>query len=57
MFIGDNLFAKVPLSCKKSISMGVVIPQKIRICNEGTEDVSSDGCDKLVSQNRKFLQI
>ena len=29
---GENLIAKVPLSWKKSISQGVVIPHKMRNC-------------------------
>ena len=33
MFDGDKLIAKVPLSWKKSSSMGVVFPHKIRNCN------------------------
>ena len=54
MFNGDKLIAKVPLSSKKSISMGVVIPHKIGNCDECTEDILCDGCDKIVSQNKEF---
>ena len=43
MFEGDKLFAKVPLSWKKSISMGVVIPHKMRKCNKCTKDLLCDG--------------
>ena len=46
MFKGDKLNAKVPLSWKKSFSMGVVIPHKMRICNKYTKDRLCDGCDK-----------
>ena len=31
LYGGDKLTAKEPLSCKKSFSMGVVIPQKWEI--------------------------
>ena len=34
MFEDDELVAKVPLSWKKSFSMGVVIPHKMRKCNK-----------------------
>ena len=34
MFEGDELVAKVSLSWKKSFSYGVVIPHKIKNCNE-----------------------
>ena len=54
MFEGDKLFAKVPLSWKKSFSMGVVIPHTMRNCNKCTKDILCDGCDKLVNQNKKF---
>ena len=54
MFNGDKLIAKVPLSWKKSFSMGVVFPHKNRSCNKCTEDILSDGCDKLVNKNKEF---
>ena len=48
MFEGDKLIAKVPLSWKKSISYGVVIPHKMRNCNNSTKDLLCDDCDKIV---------
>ena len=54
MFEGDKLVAKVPLSWKKSFSMGVVIPHKIRNCNKCDKDSLCDGCDKLVNRNKEF---
>ena len=51
---GDKLIAKVPLSWKKSFSQGVVIPHKMRNCNNCTKDVLCDNCDKLVNQNKEF---
>ena len=54
MFEGDKLNAKVPLSGKKSFSMGVVIPQKMRNCNKCSKDQLCDDCDKLVNQNKEF---
>ena len=51
---GDKLVAKVPLSWKKSFSQGVVIPHKMRNCNNCTKDVLCDDCDKLVNQNKEF---
>ena len=52
MFDGDKLIAKVPLSWKKSFSMGVVIPHKLRICNKRDKYFLSDECDKLVCQKK-----
>ena len=44
MFNGDNLIAKVRLSWKKSFSMGVVIPHKMRNCKKCRKDLLCDGC-------------
>ena len=54
MFIGDKLIAKILLSWKKSFSMGVVIPHKVRNCNKFSEDTLCEGCDKLTNQNKEF---
>ena len=54
---GDKLIAKVPLSWKKSFNMGVVIPHKMRNCNNGKKDSLYDVCDKLVSQQNNSQQI
>ena len=56
MFDGDKLVAKVPLSWKKSLTMGVVNPHEIRICIRCTEDIFCHACDKLKNQNKKFQQ-
>ena len=55
MFEDDKLNTKVPLSWKKSFSMGVVIAHKIINCNQCTEDILCDGCDIIVSQNKEFF--
>ena len=51
---GVNLVAKVPLSWKKSFSMGVVIPHKMRNCNKCTKEILCDDCNKLVNQKKEF---
>ena len=51
---GDKLVAKVPLSRKKSFSHGVVIPHKMRNCNDCENDIMCDNCDKLVNRKKKF---
>ena len=50
MFNGDKFTAKVPLSWKKSFSMGMVFPNKMRNCNKCTKNLLCDGCDKLVNE-------
>ena len=54
MFEGDKLVAKVPLSWKRSFSQAVVIPHKMRNCNNCTKNFLCDDCDKLVNQNKEF---
>ena len=54
VFNGDKLIAKVPLSWKKSFTMGVVISHKIRNCNKCVKDILYDRYDKLVNQNKEF---
>ena len=51
---GNNLFAKVSLSWKKSFSQGVVIPHKLRNCDKCSKDRLCDGCDELVNQKKEF---
>ena len=57
LFEGDKLVAKVPLSWKKSFSQGVVIAHKMKNCGECKKDILCDGCDKIINQYKKFLQI
>ena len=54
MYGDDKLFAKVPLSRKKSFSYGVRIPHKMRNCNKCDKDILCDHCDKLVNQRKEF---
>ena len=53
-FEGDKLTAKVPLSWKKSFSYDVIIPHKLRNCNNCDKDILCDECDKLVNKNKEF---
>ena len=39
---------------KKSFSMGVVIPHKLKDCNRCTKDILCDDCDKLVNQKKEL---
>ena len=54
MFEGDKLIAKMPLSWKKSFSLGVVFPHKMRNCTDCKNDSLCDRCDKLVNQKKEF---
>ena len=55
MVRGDNLLAKVILSWKKSFSQGVIIPHKMRNCNDCKKDHLCDDYDKLVNQKERIL--
>ena len=50
----DKLVAKIPLSWKKSFSLGVVKPHKMRNCHYCKNEILCDICDKLVNQGKKF---
>ena len=50
----DKLVAKVPLSWKKSISQGFIIPHKMTYCTNCEKDRLCDDCDKLVNQRKEF---
>ena len=39
---------------EKSFKRGVILPHKIRNCNECTENILSDEYDKLISQNKNY---
>ena len=54
MLNGKKLTAKVPLSWKKGISHGIIIPHKMRNCDNCIKDVLCDDCDKLVNQKKEF---
>ena len=54
MFDGDKLIAKVHLSWKKSFSVGVVMPHKLKFCKNCVKDILCDDCDKLVNQRKEF---
>ena len=54
IYNGNNFYAKVPLSWKKSFSMGVVIPNITKNCNKCSKDVLCDVCDKLSNQKKEF---
>ena len=51
MMNGEKVIANLPLSCKTSFSMGVVIPSTNRYCSDCDE---ASLCDKLVNQTKEF---
>ena len=53
--MGMKRVVKVPLSWKKSISQGIVIPQKMKICGDCKVDILCDNCDNLVKQTKRIF--
>ena len=51
---GGKLIAKLPLSWKKSFSQSVVIPHKMKNCDEYKKDILCEICDNLVNQSKEF---
>ena len=51
---GGDLIAKAPLSWKKSISMGVVFPHKMKNCGDCKRNVLCDNWDNIVNQRKEF---
>ena len=54
MYNGHKSVAKVPLSCKKSFTHGVVIPHRMRNCIDCKKDNLCESCDKLLNQKKEF---
>ena len=51
---GGKLLAKVTLRWKKSFSMGVVIPHKMKNCTDCKKEILCDKCDILVNEKKAF---
>ena len=54
MLDGNKTITEVPLSWRKSFSMGVVIPHKLRNCLQCKNNSLFFNCDILVDQNKEF---
>ena len=54
MIEGKKLSATIPKSWKKSFNNGVVIPTKMRRCNECKSDLLCETGKNKVSENREF---
>ena len=54
MYEGKAVEGKFPLSWKKSFDSGVIIPCKMRECEECDGDKLCEECDSKIRQNKKF---
>ena len=51
---GKKISAMLPRSWKKSFSKGIVIPAKMRICNECSKEKPFDRCNIQVNGKKEF---
>ena len=57
MLEGKTISAMLPRSWKKSFSNGVVIPVKMRRCNNCNGEILCNGCNNQVKENKEFEAI
>ena len=44
----------LPRSCKKSFDSGIIIPTKMRFCNECNNKKVCDRCNNQINENKEF---
>ena len=54
MIEGKKLSALLPKSWKKSFDSGIIIPTKMRFCNECNEEKLCNKCNNEVNENKEF---
>ena len=57
MLEGKKISAMLPRSWKKSFNNGVVIPVKMRRCNECKNKILCTTCNNQVNENKEFEAI
>ena len=57
MLDGRKISAMLPKSRKKSFKNGIVLPTKMRRCNECKGEILCDGCNNQVNENKEFEAI
>ena len=51
---GKKISAMLPKSWKKSFDNGIIIPAKMRFCNECNDKRLCDKCNKQINENKEF---
>ena len=54
MIEGEKISAMLPRSWKKSLDSGIVIPTKMRFCNDCNDNKMCNKCDNQINENKKF---
>ena len=44
----------LPRSWKKSFDSGIIIPKKLRFCNECNDEKMCDKCNNQINENKEF---
>ena len=51
---GKKISAMLPRSWKKSFESGIIIPKKMRFCNECSDKKTCDKCNNQINENKEF---
>ena len=54
MIDGKKISAMLPRSWKKSFDSGLVIPAKMRFCNECNDNKMCSKCNNQINENKEF---
>ena len=54
MLEGKNISAMLPRSWKKSFNNGIIIPTKMRRCNECKNGILCNECNHQINENEEF---
>ena len=54
MIEGKKVTAMLPRSWKKSFDSGIIIPTKMRLCNECVDRKMCDNCNNQINENKEF---
>ena len=54
MLEGKKISAMLPRSWKKSFNNGIIIPTKMRLCNECKDGILCTTCNNQVKENKEF---
>ena len=57
MLEGKKKTAMLPRSWRKSFNNGIIIPTKVRVCNESKDKILCTTCNNQVNENKKFEAI
>ena len=54
MIEGKKISALLPRLWRKSFEIGIIIPTKMRFCNESSTEKTCDKCNNNIIENKEF---